>query len=526
MRLAKTIDLKKTLLLALFVATFLLTRLPDLGMDSINPDAVNWHYRAEQFVVGLKHSQFEKTYQHYHPGVTLMWTVGAPIEIFKQITGISAYDQFSFYAFHYIAKISLVFAQLGLSLLLMYWLTKTIHFSKAYFTIFFLSLEPFFVGNSRMLHMDVLFALLVFASLVLSHLYIKEEKWYWAVLSGALLAFTFLTRSIGIGAYLYVAFAGAFYVYFKQKDLKAGVKFFGLITGVFVLFSFVFFPALWTEPVRVIGDIFAEGERIGIRKGHWQIFFGEYTRNPGLLFYPLILLLKTSPFLLIGVVLYGATLLKMLKHGLQNKEFVLLKKEKIVGFPTYALIFYIGYFVVMSFPSKKLDRYMVTLFPYISLLATFGFYFFLEKYHGMLRLARLGVLLIFANFVILPVFLFHPHQFTYTSPLFGSSENANSIVAQKPFGVGIFEVKEHLQANYGSVVEVGFIDTKPIKSIYPNSLVSDIRVNGVRAYDVLVLAVNEEMPQEVADSDANFVQDSSIYINGLEYWRFFVKGAE
>jgi hypothetical protein len=52
------------ILLGLFVVSFALTRLPALGIDVINPDGVNWHYRSEQFVVGLKTGALEKTYQH------------------------------------------------------------------------------------------------------------------------------------------------------------------------------------------------------------------------------------------------------------------------------------------------------------------------------------------------------------------------------------------------------------------------------------------------------------------------------
>ena len=76
-------------LLVSFSILFFSTRLPRLANDVINPDAVLWHTRSEQFAVGIKYKQFEKTYQHYHPGVTLMWIVASSVEVFKQITGES-----------------------------------------------------------------------------------------------------------------------------------------------------------------------------------------------------------------------------------------------------------------------------------------------------------------------------------------------------------------------------------------------------------------------------------------------------
>lgn len=136
----------KILLLVVFIGLFFLTRIPRLSNDEANPDGVNWHYRSQQFVVGLKSFQLEKTYQHYHPGVTLMWVTGIPIEIYKQITGISTYDQYNFEAFNLVAKLGLVIVQLVLSLLAIFLLGKIIGFKKSFVILFLLTFEPFFSG--------------------------------------------------------------------------------------------------------------------------------------------------------------------------------------------------------------------------------------------------------------------------------------------------------------------------------------------------------------------------------------------
>lgn len=516
-------DRKELILVLLFVLVFLFSRVPDLSHDSINPDAVNWHYRSEQFVVGLKHLILEKTYQHYHPGVTLMWMAGIPIELYKQVSGVILYDQFSYYIFHFIAKYSLVVVQLVLSLLILYWLCKELEFKKAWLTVLFFSLEPFFLGNSRLFHMDIIFSLFVFAALLTSHIYIKEEKWYWAVLAGTFCGLSFLTRSIGVGVWLFVVIVGGGFLYFKTKNMKRTLKPLFLITTIFIVSIFILFPALWDKPIQVLADIFSEGERIGIRNGHGQIVFGEHTRAAGLLFYPLVLLLKLSPFMILGVLAYLAAMVEILTTKQTKQEIILLKQEKIVGIISYMLIFYLGYFLVMSFPSKKIDRYMLVLYPYFGLISAFGYLYLHDKLKQIFHSAASLLVLIFIAFVAIPDWQDHPYQFTYSNPLVGSPETANRIIAQKPFGIGIFQVKDHIQSNYGSNIEVGFIDTKPIRAIYPNSLVSDIRVNGVSDYEVMVLAVNEVPPNKVMESDVKFIKDSSIYINGLEYWRFYVK---
>ncbi len=523
MRWAKTLDKNRITWLLIFVSVFLLTRLPKLGTDVINPDAVNWHYRSEQFVVGIKHQIWEKTYQHYHPGVTLMWLTGIPIEIFKQISNVTVYEQFSFYAFHFIAKYSLVYTQLILSLLVIFWLSKILEFKKAWLAVFIFSMEPYFVGNSRLFHMDIIFALFVFAALLLSLLYIKEERWYWAVLVGVFCSLSFLTRSIGIGVWLFAVTVGNGFLYWKTKNVRKAVKYSVVLSAMFVVTTLLLFPALWDKPVEVISNIFIEGERIGIRKGHGQIIFGEYTRNAGWVFYPLVLLIKLSPLVILGCLFYVRAVVKIFKEKKTRQEIILFKKDKIVGIVSYMLPFFVGYYLVMSFPSKKIDRYMLLLFPYLGLIGSFGYLHLYEETRKRWKYSLVFPALLFIVFLAYPILSQYPYLFTYTSPLLGSARSANSLIAQKPFGVGIFEVKDHIQSVYGSVTRVGFIDTKPIKSIYPNSLVSDIRVNGVSDYEVMVLAINEAPPEKVQKSDVKFIKDSSIYINGLEYWRFYVK---
>ena len=122
-------------------------------------------------------------------------------------------------------------------------------------------------------------------------------------------------------------------------------------------------------------------------------------------------------------------------------------------------------------------------------------------------------------FIVWPLINFYPFYFIYTNPLFGSPESANKIIGQKSFGVGIYDLKDIITAKYGEP-RLGFIDTKPMEAIYPNSKVFDIRVNGTNDYDLLVLGINEEMPVDISKK---FVKSSSVYINDLEYWRVYEK---
>jgi len=520
LRKVKSIDIEK-ILLALFVALFFATRFPSLGRESINPDAVNWHYRSEQFIVGLKTGDFLKTYQHYHPGVTLMWIMGVPVEILRQFFPTErVYSETNFLVFHTFSKISLVFVQLLLSIVLLYVLEKFFGFKKAFFAVLLVTMEPFFLGNSRLLHMDVLVALFLMLGLCFSHWNYVSFSWIKGIFAGIFLSLAFLTKSIAIGGIMYVTFFGAL-GFLMEKDFKSLWKYLVSILVPFAAATFLFFPALWKAPVIVLLDIFTEGQRIGIRNGHGQIFFGQYTRDPGVLFYPVVLLMKLSPLSVVGIIIY---LIYQIKRFFSRKS--LGRVSRFFNSPALFLsIFYFGYLAVMTYPTKKIDRYMIPLFPFLCLIAVLGFSAWVwdfPKFKCKLCTRRALLAVFAALFVVAPIFSYFPYHFTYTSPLFGSSKSANKVIAQKPFGIGIPALKEFILEEYGDYPRLGFVDTKPMRSIYKNSRVFDIRINGTSDYDIMVLGVNEEIPDKVLGSSKTYKLDKTVMINGLEFWRIYV----
>jgi len=513
-------------LLLIFSALFFATRLPGLKNDVINPDGAAWHYRSEQFIVGIKNRQFEKTYQHYHPGVTLMWIAGTAVEVYKKVSGVTVYDISNFQTFDLVSKISIISVQFLLTLLLIYLLSKIIGFKKSILTVSFFTFEPFFLGNSRLYHMDVLLTLLLLNSIFLAYLNMKEPGFWKSVLTGFFLALSFLTKSLSIGALFFVVFYTI--LYFSRNGKKD--KIFpttALIMLSFVFFVFALFPALWVKPFYFLSDIFKEVGRVGVRKGHEQLVIGEYTERAGVLFYPLVILLKTSPFLILGFIIYIYFFIKSL--GNLKKKFK-NPGNTIFNFDSFFAVFSLGYFLGMSFFAKKIDRYMLVVFPFLSYCSAIGY----QKFYQNLKNSReRKIFKIVSSFLIVffvgvPIIRLYPYYFTYTSPLFGTSANANKIIGQKPFGVGIPELKkvimEKYSDKYGGEPKLGFYDVQPMKTIYPNSKIFDVRTYGPSSYDLLVLAINEEMPEKILENKQYiFEKDYSLWINGLEYWRIYVK---
>lgn len=536
--LLKKIVSSRLNLILIFTFFFFLVRIPALGTDVLNPDAVNWHERSEQFIVGLKTFQLEKTYQHYHPGVTLTWLVGVPVELVKQLTPNKEYTSSNYLMFHTFAKYVLVIVHYLLSLLGIYLLNGVLNKLQSssdssiiisILVFLLLSLEPFFLGNSRLVHLDILLSLLMFNGLVASYLALRSSNKYYFILSGLLLGLAFLTKSIGIGSIIFVVGYSLFFLSTKDRFSKRNLLNLSTLITSTVLAIFILFPALWEHPIGTIVNIFDEAGRIGIRNGHEQIFWGIPTEDPGPTFYFWVLLMKLSPATVSGILILLIFSLRKLNLSSLKSTINDIFKKREVSFVFYLSVFYLGYILVMMYPTKKLDRYMLPLYPLLSLYAVLGYYkaisyFKNSNYSKQIYLSLMAILILFIG---IPLITFFPYYFTYTSPLFLSTPNANRIIAQKPFGVGIPALKNYLLENYsdknGVEPTLGFIDTKPMKKIYGNSKVSDIRISGVSDYDLVVLAINEEFPKKVKDSETKFRQDGSFYINGLEYWRIYVK---
>lgn len=475
-------------MLAAFIAVFLLTRLPRLGSDIVNSDSPMWHNRSKAFMEALAAHDFAGTYQKYHPGVTLTWIAGLAFDYARNSWNLDSQHNFAnFEIYHYTAKIFLVFEQLGLSLIAIYLLAKIFDFNKALLIVSLLSLEPFFVANSRLLHLDSLFTLYLFNGLLLAYLAIKEFSPARAIFAGFFLAAAFLTKSIGVLALPFIFIYGM-----RERGFLA----LGILTAAFTLSTVLMFPAMWVQPVQTLTRMFTESREVAFDKGHNHIFFGRETDNPGPFFYPFVLLLRLSPLFLFAPVI-----------------FYLNKKSQNSQALTFLGLFYLVYFIFMTVAPKKLDRYMLTLFPIFAIWLVLGIQSISKKYLPMLLFSVL-------TFQIFPLVSLFPNYFVYSSPILGSAQNANKIIAQKAFGVGVFDLRQRLIERYPDKT-MAISDEGPLKEIYGSFRVSDIWKANPKSYDLLILGPNVPMPEIASINGRTFKQIDSVWIGGLEFWRIY-----
>jgi len=273
---------------------------------------------------------------------------------------------------------------------------------------------------------------------------------------------------------------------------------------------------MWIEPVKTLDKIFLQSYKVGEEEGHTQIFFGKETREPGFFFYPILLGLKTSPFMLVGMFIYLISVFISFIKRIKERNYYSIKG---ISYVVFAGIFYLGYFAVITYFSKKVDRYVVPLYPYFALVTAYGWYRIVSK-----KIVLVLPIVLFVCTVLFQLFSLFPHYLMYVNPFVGNAKKANEIIGQKLFGIGVFDLRKKIIDRYGENTSIGTSDFGPLLSIYPKGKVYNVLVEHPNSFKVMVLGPNKIFPKAMEkDSNIKFKQVDSVFINGLEFWRIYQK---
>ena len=230
-----------------------------------------------------------------------------------------------------------------------------------------------------------------------------------------------------------------------------------------VTFSFLLWPALWYVPVEVANVLYKGIFVVGVDTEHIQYYFGKVVEDPGYLFYLVVLLYRSSMYLILG-----ATLLIVTFRKLESKE---------KRFISFFFLFAFFYLVELTLPSKKLDRYVLPAILALSIISAFSLRIFLEKVKVW---KPLKYLFFFAPALALLIYI-HPDYFTYYNPLYGGLRS----------GIYVIEPKWMI----GAGETVNFFKTEIAKEHYEYSGTEDSfeeLVNTKRTQKVLTVAFPEK----------------------------------
>ncbi len=406
--------LQSHLYIIILISVFFIFHLPNLGHDFFNTDVWKWKARSYDFGSGVFNLDFERTIQKYHPGVTLMWLGAFGVKINNVIL-----DNFGA-AFTQVQQIFLLdFIQRFLIIVtifcLIYLLYKKLSFlfnqKIAFLSVILLSIEPFYIALTRVMHLEGLMSTFMLVSAIYLFSYIsshqqqphtKKTDLYVSAIFGAL---ALLTKTSAIYIVLFTCLSLLLYIakspYTLQK-YKQLFKDFGIWFIICVLTVIALWPGIWVNPYLVFQVLFKGIYDVGIEGDHIQFYFGKLVDDPGLTFYPVVLFFRSSLLLLPGVV----------------GTFVLLKQKRLsdkeIAFTKYLLLYTTFFMIELLIPSKKLDRYLLPAMLSLSLISSI-FYYKLITLVSFRKYLYIGL----AAYTSLLFLIYSPDYLSYYNPLGG-----------------------------------------------------------------------------------------------------------
>lgn len=425
-------------------------------------DESHWLHRSEHFIQALQKGQFEQTLQAYHPGVTTMWLAGLRIPFFKNST---LYTPLNLARARWFIGVAILVVLAAIWFLL----HRLFEFWQAASAGVFLSLSPFFIAQSRLVHNDALVSVFILLTALLFLLYcVSPKDRYYLILSGISFGLACVSKSSALILLLW--FPICLWL-FRSRDTAWRVLLYNtVITGILflnwsLLTVFIVWPLFW-NPLALLLSACILGATLFLHraiqmgkhitryigfamlvliictgyafKTFWLVFekvgwalttahnvehffLGKVVNDPGWLFYPFVLTIKSTP-LMLPLVIVGCLLLW--KHRKGSVETSLQFKTGV------AIVIGVALFTIcLSATSKKFPRYLLPVFLMLEILAAVGFveglkwsYIALRSRFGTEVTAKykttLAVLTCIGFFLIqvVPVFARHPYYGTYYNP--------------------------------------------------------------------------------------------------------------
>jgi 4-amino-4-deoxy-L-arabinose transferase-like glycosyltransferase len=269
---------------------------------------------------------------------------------------------------------------------------------------------------------------------------------------------------------------------------------------------------MWVAPVQTIEEAIAftiatSGEH---RPGNF--FLGHAVADPGPLFYPAAMVFRLTPLMLAGVVILAIYL-----------------PPRSRRVPTLLLVlFIIGFMLLLTAPSKKLDRYALPVFPPLALLSGLGLWTVgswlvpaaarRRPLFGRLSVAGLAGLLVVGQAI--PLLSVTPYPLAYYNPIMGGAPAATRVLLVG-WGEGLDQVAGYLNAQPDP-------SRQRIAVYFPLVLNFQGMVDGTVSQigdpvpvdyvvDYVNAAQRDQTPHEVAAQAPVFV----VRINGIIYARVF-----
>lgn len=439
-----------------------------LALDRVvTPDEVNWLTTSANFYVALRQGDLARTYQLEHPGVTTLWAGAAAFQ-WRYPAYVDEGPGYLIYSEQEVGSIlrslghepldmivaARIFIVLVIAVVLVtafFQAVPLIGFWPAAIGFLLIAFDPFHIAHSRILHQDgmassfVLLALLAFFNFLYG-----ERRWQSLILSGAAAGLACLTKSPMLflipfmGLLLLIELVRKFRQagQLERTSLQWAAKSLILWGLVGLTVYVLLWPAMWVEPIytlrRVLGGMLSYAVH-----GHTEasLFFNGriYTGDPGINFYPITYLWRTTPIVIIGSVFAVLALV------ISPARSAMLRNRSPLAM---LLLFAILFTVFMTIGAKKFDRYLLPIYLPLDLVAGVGWVSIVnwigrQQSRRWLQALAPAIVLVALAWQVTGTAASYPYYFSYYNPLLGGTRRAPEVM-MVGWGEGLDQAARHL----------------------------------------------------------------------------------
>ncbi|MFQ3626339.1 MAG: glycosyltransferase family 39 protein, partial [Cyanobacteriota bacterium] len=420
----------------------------------ITTDEAKWLERGLAFGKHLISGTWADTYQWHHPGVPLMWLNAAGgglhwglgrLGVLPEVSPslMQYWDSFPLQtdlplSLYCVSRVlQAVVTSIGM-VLLFDQARRLLGGAIALVGIVILSLEPFFLGYQRLLLTDVLQTQCLTLSVLLLLRALAGTGRRRALLgSGVALGLAASTKITtlsvlpAIALWLVCIERGQWRPQFLPQGWRSQRKTLTTWLGTALMTGFAIWPALWVSPLGTINQLI-EGLKEETERGEF-FYWGQTVDSIGASFYPVVLLYRLTPLLLLGLSVALVGLVGLTVPRLRQR---LPQVPAQVPALVALLLVAVCMLAVLSLSDNKLDRYILPTIPALAWLAAAGWLQLWEWLRIWRRRRQGGKLTSLASGAIALLVVLHlvalghhaPYFLTYFNPLLGGPKAAQQVL--------------------------------------------------------------------------------------------------
>ena len=539
------------LLPTVLLVFFLALRLPALGRF-VTTDEALWLRRSANFYVAISNGEWEKTYQSPHPGAITLLAGAAGFWLeFPEYSHIGTEEVHDSRLLQFIqnrginpmqvlaaGRLVLVLIQAAVFIAAWPFARRLLGIPAAATGMALLALDPFSIAHQRLLHLDGLLASFMLLA-VLAYLdYYRDRRWQSLLISGLATGLAWLTKTPSLFLLPAMFAVSVFYWWNKlgEKQKRRLPPWAPLIIwlATAMVIVFILFPALWSDPIGIPAQMVnyalgsAEGEYSGPIFFNGVVYPNGDLGAAGWIFYPLVLLWRSTPLVLVGL---GLAIWAWFAKRPNGQDI-----ETEENFPAlqWLLVFSIGFIFFMTIAGKKFDRYLLPALPPLILAAGWGWWQFVTriKWFQRARWQTPVFLCAIAALQLASAAPTYPYYLSYYDPLIGGSARAQEVM-MVGWGEGLDQAADYINRQPGVQsgdaaawysVSFNLMSSKEVDDIPVALNLSQAQLDGLLAKKYLVIYVHQWQrgtPRNLLEAIDSLEPEKRIVINGIEYVRIY-----